>query len=181
MIVPLEVIEHLTSSVLAPDFRFVFDYLNDKINISEFDIAEELGCTVNETRAILYHLSNLNLVSSRKKKDPKKGWYVHYWSLNPSEIVYFYRKQLLKQVEDLKEKIRFEKNNLFFRCPDCMTRIHIDDALGMSYQCPECGTYLEPLDNSKLIQRLENKLGALKHKMISSVAVKPLVRVSLKK
>lgn len=169
MIVPTNVIEHLTNDHLGAQFKQLFDYLNDKINISEFDIAEELDKTINETRSILYHLTSFNLVSSRKKKDPNKGWYVHYWSLNPSEIVYFYRKSLTKQIQELQDKISFEKTNTFYRCPGCNERLSIDEALSISFQCPECGSFVEPIDNESLIERLEIRLNTLKEKMIKTV------------
>ncbi|MDD3263599.1 MAG: hypothetical protein PHT94_01750 [Candidatus Nanoarchaeia archaeon] len=179
MIVPIEIIEHLSTDHLGAQYKQIFEYLNDKINISEFDIAAQINKTINETRAILYQLTSFNLVSSRKKKDPNKGWYVHYWSLNPSEIIYFYRKSLTKQIEELQNKIYYEKENEFYKCQGCGERLSIDEALNISFQCPECGSYLEPIDNSKLIERLESRLIVLKEKMISSVTITTKIKIRI--
>jgi len=50
----------------------IADLLNAKKHVNEFIIAKKLGLTINQTRNILYKISNSGLVSFIRKKDKKK-------------------------------------------------------------------------------------------------------------
>ena len=55
--------------------------LDTKKYVNEFLIAKKLDITINQTRNILYKLSDSGLVSSTRKKDKKKGWYTYFWKI----------------------------------------------------------------------------------------------------
>ena len=52
--------------------------LSTKKYVNEFLIAKKIGLTINQTRNILYKLSDSGLVSSIRKKDKKKGWFTYF-------------------------------------------------------------------------------------------------------
>ena len=45
------------------------NYIQGKLNVSEFKVAEKLGLSVNQVRNMLYKLHEYNLVYSVRKKD----------------------------------------------------------------------------------------------------------------
>ena len=59
----------------------IVDLLNSKKHVNEFIIAKKLDITINQTKNILYKLSDHGLVSSIRKKDKKKGWYTYFWKI----------------------------------------------------------------------------------------------------
>ena len=63
------IVETLTNKQSAA----IVDLLVDKKDVNEFLIAKKLGLTINQTRNILYKLSDFGLVSFIRKKDKRKG------------------------------------------------------------------------------------------------------------
>jgi len=72
------VIEETVANTIGQDTVALVNALKNKKDVSEFKLADALKKDINETRNMLYKLYNENLVSSIKKKDKKKGWYVYY-------------------------------------------------------------------------------------------------------
>mgnify|MGYP001579745958 FL=1 len=60
--------------VVGKQSEDLVDILDNKKHINEFIIAKKLNLTINQTRNLLYKLSDYGLVSSIRKKDKKKGW-----------------------------------------------------------------------------------------------------------
>ncbi len=60
----------------------IVDLLYNKKNINEFLIAKKLMLTINQTRNLLYRLSHMGIISSTRKKDKRKGWYIYFWTFN---------------------------------------------------------------------------------------------------
>nr|MBC8444041.1 hypothetical protein [Candidatus Woesearchaeota archaeon] len=83
-----KIIEYVVGEVAGENALSIVNYLKNKKNISEFKIAEVLEKDIKEVRVLLYKLVNFNLVSSIRKKDKKKGWYIYYWTLNTDQIKY---------------------------------------------------------------------------------------------
>jgi len=57
----------------------IADLLETNKHVNEFIIAKKLDLTINQTRNILYKISNYGLISSKREKDKKKGWYTYFW------------------------------------------------------------------------------------------------------
>src|SRR4030042_6687243 len=79
--------------------------LKNKKNISEFELAEEIGEEVNTTRNKLYRLDQVNLAPSIRKKDEEKGWYIYYWSLKYERIPLLIKYIKKSRLNELKEKL----------------------------------------------------------------------------
>src|SRR3989344_5440571 len=78
----LDLLKDITSSVGGKNAAQIVDLLLDKKHINEFIVAKKLELTINQTRNILYKLSDEGLVSSIRKKDKKKGWYTYFWTFH---------------------------------------------------------------------------------------------------
>ena len=74
----------------------IIDLLAGKKNVNEFSIAKNLNLTINQTRNILYKLSDFGLVSFIRKKDKRKGWYIYFWTLNIHQALSLLNKNLNK-------------------------------------------------------------------------------------
>lgn len=141
----------------------VVDYLKDKRNISEFQIAEGISAQVGWVRQMLYRLQNQNLVTYFRKKDRIKGWYISYWTFSPSSAKFLAVKINEVKIGDVRERLEREEKyqNLFYLCPSLCSRMIFEDAADIDFKCPECGTVMKHQDNSKTIERLRERVKEL--------------------
>ena len=66
-------LKEVVTIIVGKQAEEITNLLDGKKYINEFIIAKKLDITINQTRNILYKLSNYGLVSSIRKKDKKKG------------------------------------------------------------------------------------------------------------
>lgn len=149
--------------LVGEDVVPIVEYLKDKENISEFEIAENLELEVNRIRNMLYRMFGHNIVTYHRKKDRIKGWYISYWTMNPARIKQLITEVKVKKVEMLKEKLAKEASNqsLFFLCPSLCIRADFDQATAFGFKCPECGNLMSQQDNSKTIENIKKRIQEL--------------------
>ena len=82
--------------IIGKQAEGIIDLLDGKKYVNEFIIAKKLGITINQTRNILYKISDQGLVSFIRKKDKKKGWYTYFWKLERLKSLEFLKNVLLK-------------------------------------------------------------------------------------
>jgi transcription initiation factor TFIIE subunit alpha len=134
------------------------DFLDTKKYMNEFLIAKKLDLPINQTRNVLYKISEYGLVSSTRKKDKKKGWYTYSWKIEELKCLEFLRNILLKKMEQLKNQIKNRESKEFYVCERCHVEFNEENALLHDFTCPECGSLLERKDNSKLIKEFRKNL-----------------------
>ncbi len=151
------------SEIVGEDVVPVVEYLQDKKNISEFKIAEDINAEVNHVRSLLYRLHSQNLVTYYRKKDRQKGWYISYWTFNPAGLKHASKMLKKQKMEELKDRLRREEDNrdLFYVCPSLCTRMDFDNATDVGFKCPECGRTLINQENSKTIALLRTKIAEM--------------------
>lgn len=150
----LEILEEIAGR----DSLALVDYIYNKQNISEFKIADKLKMTVNQVRNVLYKLNSYNLVSSTRKKDKKKGWYIYYWTFNSTHADSLIKDMRQKKIERLKKRIQDESNSSYFVCPNDGHRYSYGTALENSFKCVECGELLKEQQTQKEVSNLKKKL-----------------------
>ena len=155
--------EETVAELVGQDVLPVMEYLKNKENISEFEIADKLNLEVNQTRNMLYRMFEHNIVTYHRKKDRIKGWYISYWTLNPVRIKQLITELKRKKIDQLKEKLNKESgnHNLFFLCPSLCVRVDFDHATNLGFHCPECGSLLSQQDNTKTIENIKKKIEEL--------------------
>ena len=143
----------------------IAELLYNKKHVNEFIIAKKLDLTINQTRNILYKISNFGLVSSIRKKDKKKGWYTYFWKFEILKCLEFLQDLLIKSKEELNFQIEDRKKNPFYICKRCNIEVGEEDALLMEFSCNECGDVFTVKDNSKFIKELEKNLIRINEKL----------------
>jgi transcription factor E len=138
------------------------DFLDTKKYVNEFLIAKKLELTINQTRNILYRISENGLVSSTRKKDKRKGWYTYFWKIEAIKTLLFLRNSLTRRIEQLENQIKSRETKEFYYCPRCNIEFSEENALLHDFTCIECGNILERKDNTKLISVFEKNLDKLK-------------------
>ena len=82
------------------------DLLDSKKHVNEFVIAKKLDITINQTRNILYKISNYGLVSFIRKKDKRKGWYTYFWKIEILKSLEFLRGILIKRIDQISYQVK---------------------------------------------------------------------------
>src|SRR4030043_111200 len=65
------------------------------------EIANKTGIRLNAVRKILYKLYDHSLVSLRRTRDPKTGWFIFHWRLQADQLEGFIQSQKRRGLEKL--------------------------------------------------------------------------------
>ncbi len=155
-----EVLHKTTVGAVGEDAISIVEYLKGKKDISEFKIAEDLKVDIHLVRNVLYRLNSKHLATYIRKKDRQKGWYISYWTLNDKHFKTVYVKLLDERLGNLKEKLKKEQEfrDGLYICPNLCTRMNFENAMELSFKCPECGSILNPQDNTRTIEHLKTMI-----------------------
>jgi len=132
----------------------IVDLLKSKKHVNEFILAKKLDITINQTRNILYKLSDSNLVSSIRKKDKKKGWFTYFWKIEVLKALEFLKKVRTKQLTYMNNQIKNRKTKQFYICKRCNIEFNEETALLHDFTCNECGEIFTVRDNTKILREL---------------------------
>jgi len=133
----------------------IAEILNTKKHVNEFTIAKKMEITINQTRNILYKLSDFGLVSSIRKKDKKKGWYTYFWKTEVEKSLNFLKSKLEKRKETFSNQINNRETKQFYICELCNIEFSEEHAMLNDFTCNECGGIFTLKDNEKLLKGLK--------------------------
>jgi len=163
--VKIGLLEEVSAIVGGKNSKSLVDLLFNKLNVNEFIIAKKLSLTINQTRNILYKLSDEGLVTSIRKKDKKKGWYTYFWTFNIDRSLFLLKKIILNEIEQLERQLKSREVKRFYICKTCNVEITEENALLHNFTCPECEQVYELNDNAKAISELNLNINKLKKRM----------------
>ncbi|RLG87148.1 MAG: transcription factor [Thermoprotei archaeon] len=123
--------------------------------VTDEEVAQKLGLRVNDVRRALYEMSRFNFVTYRRTRQGEGIWYVYYWRVDVESLkrLLLMRKKLVLQ--KLRQRLEFEKNNVFFVCPNDGSRYTFDEAFENGFKCPRCGADLVEESNEEVVKVLE--------------------------
>lgn len=136
-------------------------YLKGKTDVSELIVAKDMKLTIQEARAMLYRLYEANLTRFERKRDKHKGWHISHWDFLDQNIVKLYQEQQLNKINKLKHRLDREEKNEFYMCRQACSRVEFDKAVEANFKCPECGSLMNPVDNTRTIEVINSKLKEL--------------------
>lgn len=148
----------------APGIK-LYDVLDEKENVSEFKIAEDMKMGINQVRSILYKLSSYNLVYSTRKKDKQKGWYVYFWTFNKKYAKDYLVRDSIEKIRKLNKTLGKEKDGNFYMCSNKCIRMDLSEAMEQNFKCPECEKIVEFQENSKKIREIEEDIVKINQSM----------------
>lgn len=144
----------------------VIEMLKNSGEITDDEIANKTGVRLNNVRKILYKLYDHSLVSLRRTRDPKTGWFIFHWKLQPDQLEGFILSQKRRILEKLNIRLEYEKNHDFYYCrtPGCK-RVPFEEAVELVFKCPTCGKPLTHYDNEKIVKVLTQKVEQLRKEL----------------
>lgn len=159
-----EQVRGLITDLVGPNAVPIVEQLQKRKNVSEFTIAEKLKLSINQFRNIIYKLDTFNLVSSTRKKDKQKGWYVYYWSFHPARLEKLYWDLKRRKLNKLKKRLESEKTIIYYVCPNKDVRVSLTEAMELGFKCPECGKLLQE-DKSNLAKKMEKEISEIEEEL----------------
>jgi len=146
------------STVIGKQGEEIIKFLDPEKYVNEFLIAKKLDININQTRNLLYKLSEHSLVSSTRKKDKKKGWYTYFWRLETLRILEFLKGILKKRIDKLSNQIESREVKTFYICERCNIEYNEENALLHDFTCNECGSVFSVRDNTKVVKEFKKNL-----------------------
>ncbi len=143
----------------------LYKALKNQEDVNEFLIAEKLKVTINQLRNIIYKFDDLNLLSTNRKKDRKKGWYIYFLTFRHGEAKKAVIKLKKEELEFLNKRLKIEETNEFYSCPKKCMRASIENAMENQFLCPECGQLLSLEDNKKKINKIRREISKLEKEL----------------
>jgi transcription initiation factor TFIIE subunit alpha len=144
----------------------LIESLKNSEETTDDEIANKTGIRLNSVRKILYKLYDHSLVSLRRTRDPKTGWFIFHWKLQPDQLEGFILSQKRRVLEKLDIRLEYEKNHDFYYChtPGCR-KIPFEDAVEVVFKCPTCGKSLMHFENRKIVETLAKKVEQLRKEL----------------
>tara|TARA_Y100000034_G_C6905797_1_gene420240 strand:- start:3748 stop:4638 length:891 start_codon:yes stop_codon:yes gene_type:complete len=173
----MHLFEELAREVCGPNCVKILKLLEGKENVSEFILSEQMEMNINELRTMLYKLTEKNLLTSIRKKDKQKGWYVYYWTFNFRHARDLLIKHKEKNLEELRHKLKHKEIPKYV-CPHGCVSLKLEEAMEIDFKCPECNSLLKLREvkyNEEVIRRrieeIEEELDRIRQAII--VEIKP--------
>jgi transcription factor E len=148
-------VKESVSIIVGKQAELIVDFLDGSKYINEFLIAKKLDITINQTRNILYKLSDQGIVSSIRKKDKRKGWYTYFWKMEIIKALEFLKDYIQKRNEQIKHQIESRELKRFYICERCNIEFNEENALLHEFTCNECGSVFVLKDNTKVLRELK--------------------------
>ncbi len=155
-------LKEVVAIVVGKQTEEIVDLLDTNKYINEFVLAKKLDLTINQTRNILYKISDHGLVSSIRKKDKRKGWYTYFWKIEVLKSLEFLKANLNKKISQFDNQIKSRETKRFYVCERCGIEVSEENALLYNFACNECGAIFTLKDNTKLIKDLKKHLEKIK-------------------
>ncbi len=152
-------------SIAGKQAEEIVKLLDGEKYVNEFIIAKKLNLTINQTRNILYKISDEGLVSFIRKKDKRKGWYTYFWKIEVLKSLEFLKDSIIKKMEQVRHQIKSRESKEFYSCETCNIEFNEENALVHSFTCNECGNIVGRKDNAPAIKEYTKELEKLKREL----------------
>ncbi|VVB83256.1 Transcription factor E [uncultured archaeon] len=108
-----KLLTEIVVSIAGKQAEEIVKLLDGEKYVNEFIIAKKLNLTINQTRNILYKISDEGLVSFIRKKDKRKGWYTYFWKIEVLKSLEFLRDSIMKKMEQVRHQVKSRESKEF--------------------------------------------------------------------
>lgn len=138
--------------------------------VTDEKIAQATGVLLNIVRRTLFILYENRLAVYRRERDTDSGWLTYLWKLDLSNLNRQLEIEAKKLLKNLKTKLEFEEDKVFYICEKQDGRFLFDIAAEMEFKCPFCGGELVFEENEPIIDALKERIVKLEEMTSSSGA-----------
>lgn len=129
-----------------------------KREITDEEIADLTDIKLNSVRKVLYVLYENRMAEYRRERNDETGWLTYIWKVDIKNIDELIKIEIEKLVRNLRQRLDFEKNNVFYVCMSGCGRLLFDAAAKTDFKCPICDSPLQHEDNRLIIDSVEERI-----------------------
>jgi transcription initiation factor TFIIE subunit alpha len=133
--------------------------------VTDEELAEELGLELNDVRRALFILYENDLASYRRLRDEDSGWLTYLWTFEYDAIPEQLESEMHRLLEALENRREYERNHEFYLCEECGIRFEFGEAMDFGFECPDCGSELQSLENTRLVESMESRIDKLRDEL----------------
>ncbi|MFB6167479.1 MAG: transcription factor E [Haloferacaceae archaeon] len=133
--------------------------------VTDEELAEELGLELNDVRRALFILYENDLASYRRVRDEDSGWLTYLWTFEYDNIPQNLAEEMERLMVALDRREEYERENEFYLCEVCSLRFEFGEAMDFGFECPECGSPLEAMENDRLLEAMQERLTELEEEL----------------
>ena len=129
--------------------------------VTDEEVAEVTGVPLNVVRRTLYILFENRLATYRRERNKDSGWLTYLWKLDLSGINDLLVTETNKLLNNLKIKLEFEDQNMFYICNNKCGRFVFDIVAETEFICPNCGEDVFFEDNERIKHCISKRIKEL--------------------
>jgi len=130
--------------------------------VTDEELAERLGLELNDVRRALFILYENDLATYRRVRDEDSGWLTYLWTFEYDNIPENLREEMDHLLTALVDRREYELNNEFYLCEVCSIRFEFAEAMDLGFECPECGSPVEAMENTDLVEAMDERIENLR-------------------
>ena len=133
--------------------------------VTDEELAEELGLELNDVRRALFILYENDLASYRRLRDEDSGWLTYLWTFEYEKIPEQLEEEMHRLLAALENRREYERDHEFYLCETDGIRFEFAEAMDFGFECPECGNPVEAMENTRLVEAMDERIAALRDEL----------------
>jgi transcription initiation factor TFIIE subunit alpha len=133
--------------------------------VTDEELAETLDLELNDVRRALFILYENDLATYRRVRDEDSGWLTYLWTFQYENIPENLEEELYRLLEALRERREYERTHEFYLCEVDSIRFEFGEAMDFGFECPECGSPLEAMENDHLVDAMDRRIAELEDEL----------------
>jgi transcription initiation factor TFIIE subunit alpha len=133
--------------------------------VTDEELAETLDLELNDVRRALFILYENDLATYRRLRDEDSGWLTYLWTFEYENIPENLAEEMDRLLDALDDREEYERNHEFYLCEIDSIRFEFGEAMDFGFECPECGSPLESMDNAMLVEAMERRIAELQREL----------------
>ena len=139
--------------------------------VTDEELAERLGLELNDVRRALFILYENDLATYRRLRDEESGWLTYLWTFEYDNVYENLREEMERLLSALEERHEYEQDHEFYLCEVCSLRFEFGEAMERGFECPECGSPLDAMENDHLVGAIEERVSNLRTELGHSAEI----------
>lgn len=129
------------------------------------ELAEEIDAELSDVRRALMILNEHDLADYRRERDTESGWLTYLWTFEYQRITDQLYDELHHLHTMLQKRVEYEKKNEFYECERCSKEYTFEEAMDLTFVCPECQIDLISKDTELRIEAIKSRIEAIEDEL----------------
>jgi transcription initiation factor TFIIE subunit alpha len=134
--------------------------------VTDEELAEEIGLDLNDVRRALFILYENDLASYRRLRDEDSGWLTYLWTFKYDNIPERLEDEMHRLIDALEQRRQYEADQEFYLCDVDSIRFEFGEAMDFGFACPECGGQLVSMSNDGLVSAIDTRIESLREELL---------------